>query len=91
MIDPLLSTGGFTKSGYAFNAAGTFPDVNGVLNGFEVNATPNTYQTTGVRAFCDDQTGVIKFVGNGAAAIGVGQGACAAIATVPGVSGPVGN
>ncbi|PYU00440.1 MAG: pili assembly chaperone [Acidobacteria bacterium] len=91
LIDPLLSTGGFTKSGYAFNAAGTFPDVNGVLNGFEVNATPNTYQTTGVRAFCDDQTGVIKFVGNGAAAIGVGQGACAAIATVPGVSGPVGN
>ena len=91
LIDPLLSTGGFTKIGYVFNAAGTFPDVNGVLNGFEVNATPNTYQTTGVRAFCDDQTGVIKFVGNGAAAIGVGQGACAAIATVPGVSGPVGN
>jgi type IV pilus assembly protein PilA len=91
LIDPLLSTGGFTKSGYVFNAAGTLPDVNGILNGFEINGTPTTYQTTGVRAFCDDQTGVIKFIGNGAAAIGVGAGACAAVATVPGVSGPVGN
>ncbi|PYT86876.1 MAG: hypothetical protein DMG36_25920 [Acidobacteria bacterium] len=67
------------------------PDVSGILNGFEVNATPTTYQTTGVRAFCDDQTGVIKFVGNGAAAIGVGGGACAGVPTVAGVSGPVGN
>jgi len=91
LIDPLLSTGAFTKSGYVFNAAGTFPDANGILNGFEVNATPSTYQTTGVRAFCDDQTGVIKFVANGAAPIGVAQGACAAVATAAGVSGPVGN
>jgi len=93
LIDPLLSTGAFTKSGYVFNAAGTYPDtsVPPILNGFEVNATPVTYQTTGVRAFCDDQTGVIKFVSNGAAAIGVGQGVCAGIATAAGVSGPVGN
>jgi len=91
LIDPLLSTGAFTKSGYVFNAAGTFPDANGILNGFEVNATPSTYQTTGVRAFCDDQTGVIKFKANGAAPIGVAQGTCAAVATAAGVSGPVGN
>src|SRR5207253_5413493 len=51
LIDPLLSTGAFTKSGYVFNAAGTKPDVAGtVLNGFEVNATPTPYQTTGVRS-----------------------------------------
>jgi prepilin-type N-terminal cleavage/methylation domain-containing protein len=89
LIDPLLSQAPFTKSGYAFNAAGTLL-VNGVMNGFEVNATPTTFQTTGVRAFCDDQTGVLKFNVNGAA-IGVAAGSCQAVATAPGVSGPVGN
>jgi type IV pilus assembly protein PilA len=91
LIDPLLSTGAFVKSGYKFNAAGTLADAAGILNGFEVNATPTTYQTTGVRAFCDDQTGVLKFVANGAAAIGVAAGSCAGVATAAGVSGPVGN
>jgi prepilin-type N-terminal cleavage/methylation domain-containing protein len=89
LIDPLLSVTPFTKSGYVFNAAGTLL-VNGVNNGFEVNATPTTAQTTGVRSFCDDQTGVLKFSTAGTA-IGVGGGACAAIATAAGVSGPVGN
>lgn len=90
LIDPLLSTGTFTKSGYVFNAAGT-KQVGVIFNGFEVNATPSTYQTTGVRAFCDDQTGVLKFVANGAAAIGVGNNACATVANAPPASGPVGN
>jgi type IV pilus assembly protein PilA len=90
LIDPLLSVAPFTKSGYAFNAAGTLL-VNGVRNGFEVNATPTTVQTTGVRAFCDDQTGVLKFVSPGGAAIGVAAGNCSGVATVAGVSGPVGN
>jgi type IV pilus assembly protein PilA len=90
LIDPLLSVAPFTKSGYVFNAAGTLL-TNGVLNGFEVNATPSTVQTTGVRAFCGDQIGVINFVSPGAAPIGVAAGACAAIANVAGVSGPIGN
>ena len=90
LIDPLLSQAPFTKSGYVFNAAGTLL-VNGVMNGFEVNATPTTVQTTGVRAFCDDQTGVLKFVTPGAAAIGVAAGSCQGVATAPGVSGPIGN
>jgi len=90
LIDPLLSTAPYNKSGYIFNAAGTLL-VGTVYNGFEVNATPVTVQTTGVRAFCDDQTGVLQFVSPGAAAIGVTAGKCQAIATVAGVSGPVGN
>jgi prepilin-type N-terminal cleavage/methylation domain-containing protein len=90
LIDPLLSVAPNTKSGYVFNAAGTLL-VNGVYNGFEVNATPSVVQQTGVRAFCSDQTGVIRFVSPGAAAIGVAAGTCAAVATVPGTSGPVGN
>ncbi len=89
-FDPLLSVAPNTKSGYKFNAAGTLL-VNGVLNGFEVNATPSTVQTTGVRAFCADQTGLIQFVTPGAAPIGVAAGACAAVPNTPGVSGPIGN
>ncbi len=91
LIDPLLSTGAFIKSGYVFAAAGTKQDANGIYNGFEVNATPSNYQTTGVRAFCDDQTGVLKFVANGATAIGLAVDTCAGVATAPPVSGPVGN
>jgi len=90
LIDPLLSVAPFTKSGYVFAAAGGLT-VNGINNGFEVNATPATVQTTGVRAFCDDQTGVLKFVSPGTAAIGTAAGSCAAVATAAGVSGPIGN
>jgi prepilin-type N-terminal cleavage/methylation domain-containing protein len=87
IIDPLLSTAPFTKSGYVFNAAGTIP-IGGVNNGFEVNATPSSVQTTGLRAFCGDQTGLIQFVTPGAAPIGVAAGTCAAVPNVPGTSGP---
>ena len=91
LIDPLLSAAAHNnvKSGYIFDAGGTLP-VNGVNNGFEVNATPSTFQTTGVRAFCDDQTGVIKFRSNGAV-IGIAGGSCVAVPTAAGLSGPVGN
>ena len=88
IIDPLLSAAPFVKSGYAFNAAGTIP-IGGVLNGFELNATPTALQSTGVRAFCGDQSGVVQFITPGAAPIGVAAGSCGAIANVPGTSGPV--
>ena len=91
LIDPLLSTGAFVKSGYVYNVAGTLPDANGFLSGFEVNATPVQVQVSGTRAFCSDASGVIKFVTPGAAPIGVAAGACAGVATVPGTSGAVGN
>ena len=94
LIDPLLSTGTFTKSGYFFNAAGTLLQGT-VYNGFEVNGTPSAVNTTGIRSFCDDQVGVVKFVvntGTGAGTpIGVTAGNCAGVATVAGTSGPVGN
>ena len=89
LIDPLLSTAPNTKSGYVFSAAGTLL-VGGVNNGFEVNAAPTTFQTTGVRAFCDDQTGVLKFVVTGVAP-GLAAGSCQGVVTAAGVSGPVGN
>jgi prepilin-type N-terminal cleavage/methylation domain-containing protein len=89
LIDPLLSTAPFTKSGYVFAAVGIYP-VNGVLNGFEVNATPSVVQTTGVRSFCGDHTGLIQFLASGAA-IGTAPGACAAVPNALPASGPIGN
>jgi prepilin-type N-terminal cleavage/methylation domain-containing protein len=80
LIDPVLSGG--TKSGYTFATAGTLPQ-SGVNNGFEVNATPVAVQTTGVRSFCSDQSGVIRQQASGAA-IGTGAGSCAGITTVLG-------
>jgi type IV pilus assembly protein PilA len=58
-------------------------------SGYVFNAA-GTLLVNGVRAFCDDQTGVLKFNVNGAA-IGVAAGSCQAVATAAGVSGPVGN
>jgi len=89
LIDPLLSITQI-KSGYTFDSAGTLPVAAGILNGFEINATPTNVQTTGVRSFCDDQVGVVKFLAAGTA-IGVGGGSCAGIANAPPASGPVGN
>jgi prepilin-type N-terminal cleavage/methylation domain-containing protein len=91
LIDPLLSVAPSIKSGYNFNAFGDLPDLAGILNGFEVNAWPTNPQTTGVRAFCDDQTGVIRFVSPSVGAISAAAGGCAGVPTTPGVSGPVGN
>jgi type IV pilus assembly protein PilA len=88
ITDPLLSNPPFTKSGYVFAAAGTIP-LAGVLNGFELNATPSSVQVTGVRAYCANQTGLIQFVTPGNAPIGLGPGACSAVPNVPGTSGPV--
>src|SRR5215469_15888155 len=89
LIDPLLSITQ-VKSGYTFNAAGTLADTAGILNGFEINATPTNVQTTGVRSFCDDQVGIVKFRAAGTA-IGVAVGSCAGVANAPPTSGPVGN
>lgn len=80
IIDPLLSTG--TKGGYTFVAAGNTP-TGATFNAFEANATPVAVGVTGQRAFCTDQTGVIRFNATGAA-IGTGAGACALAALLVG-------
>lgn len=90
LLDDLVSVAPFSKSGYTFAAAGT-NIIGATVNGYEVNATPNTVQTTGVRAFCSEASGVIRYVTPGAAPIGLAAGSCAGVATVPGTSGPVGN
>jgi type IV pilus assembly protein PilA len=80
LIDPVLTLG--TKSGYTVDSqpntgAGTNASP---YNGFETNATPFSV-STGTRAFCSDNSGVIRYNTTGTA-IGTGAGSCAAVATI---------
>jgi hypothetical protein len=80
LIDPVLTLG--TKTGYvvaavAATGAGT---VASPFQTFEVNATPLSV-STGTRAFCSDQSGVVRYNTTGAA-IGTGAGNCAAVITI---------
>jgi type IV pilus assembly protein PilA len=80
IIDPAMSSG--VKAGYSFAAAGN--TITGTTyNGFEVNATPASVGVTGQRAFCSDQTGVLRYNTTGAA-IGTGAGNCGAAAQLIG-------
>lgn len=80
IIDQGLSVAPFTKSGYTFAAVGGTLAV-GALNTFEVNATPTVVDLSGKRAFCSDQSGVIRSNGTGVA-IGTATGTCATVATL---------
>jgi prepilin-type N-terminal cleavage/methylation domain-containing protein len=80
LIDNILTAG--RKSGYTFVTAGTLPQ-SGINNGFETNATPVSVGQTGQRAFCSDQSGVIRFNTTGAA-IGTAAGSCGAVTAVLG-------
>jgi type IV pilus assembly protein PilA len=80
LIDPILTAG--TKTGYTFAAvaatgAGTI--LSPFLD-FEVNATPFSV-TTGTRAFCSDQSGVVRYNLTGTA-IGTAVGSCDAVVTI---------
>src|SRR5579864_1333165 len=53
LLDAVLTTSPFTKSGYVF----TFTAGGGVT--YQINADPQSPNTTGVAAYYTDQTGVI--------------------------------
>lgn len=80
IIDPAISVAPYTKSGYIFVAVGNTPTA-GVNNGFEVNASPASIGASGQRAFCVDQTGLLRFNTTGVP-IGTGAGACAGAGAV---------
>jgi type IV pilus assembly protein PilA len=79
LIDPVLSAG--NKSGFKFVAT---PNVAGTVavpaTGYGSSGTPVS-ASTGSRAFCSDESGVIRYQ-IGVGAIAVATGACAAIPTV---------
>lgn len=80
IIEPNLSVAPYMKSGYVFVATGNTPTA-GVNNGFEVNATPAAAGISGQRAFCSDQTGVLRSNTTGIA-IGTAPGNCGKVATL---------
>jgi type IV pilus assembly protein PilA len=80
LIDPVLTLG--TKSGYT---VGSQPSTGAGTNaspfkGFETIATSFSV-STGMRAFCSHNSGVIRYNTTGAA-IGTAAGSCAAVATI---------
>lgn len=82
IIDSALSVAPYTKSGYSFAAVGNTPTAL-INNGFEANATPLVVDVTGKRAFCADETGVVRFNTTGVK-IGTGVGSCAVAALLVG-------
>jgi type IV pilus assembly protein PilA len=80
IIDSGLSVSPYRKSGYTFVATGNTP-VGGINNGFETNATPVAVDITGKRAFCSDQTGVLRANTSGIA-IGTAPGTCVRVLTL---------
>lgn len=80
ILDPRLSVAPYTKSGYVFVAIGNTPAA-GINEGFELNATPSVVDVTGKRAFCGDQTGVLRsnFTGT---KIGTNPGDCSKVLTL---------
>ena len=78
IIESRLSMAPYTKSGYSFAAIGNTPAGVGD-SGFETNATPSAVDVTGKRAFCSDQSGVLRANTTGVA-IGTGAGTCSTVA-----------
>jgi type IV pilus assembly protein PilA len=65
LMDTKLASG--QKSGYAFELSGCTPGEGGATVKYQVAAYPVTQNTTGTRAFCSDESAVVKFDGNGSA------------------------
>ncbi len=80
LIDPVLTLG--TKSGYTLVTAGATGagTTASPFQTFETNAT-RLNASTGTRAFCSDQSGVLRYNTTGAA-IGTAVGTCAAVTTI---------
>jgi type IV pilus assembly protein PilA len=65
LIDSTLAGG--QKSGYRFELSGCTPGENGSIMKYKVVAYPITQNTTGSRAFCSDESAVIKVDRGGSA------------------------
>jgi type IV pilus assembly protein PilA len=64
LLDQVLSGG--SKTGYLFGAPGGTA-VNGIVPTFAVDAVPQAVGSTGQRAFCSDESGVIRYDPTGTA------------------------
>jgi len=66
LIDDVLSTTG-VKSGYTFTAVGTAGTGSALLVTYASKALPSVVGQSGQRAFCSDQSGVIRYNATGTA------------------------
>jgi len=58
LLDAVLAAG--TKSGYAFGAKGTIAAGSGLITSFTAEGGPLAFNSTGVRAFCAGEDGVLR-------------------------------
>ena len=65
LIDRNLASG--RKNGYAFELSGCVPGETGAIAKYQVVAYPITQNTTGMRAFCSDESDIIKVWPKGSA------------------------
>lgn len=61
LIDSVLSTPPYTKTGYVYTYAATLTEPNGNVDAYTINADPAVPGTTGDRHFYTDQTYVIRY------------------------------
>ena len=86
LIDPILATAPFQKSGYTYTYTGATPATIAPgcgAPGFQaylVTAIPMIHGVTGNQSFCSDEPGVIHFNTTGAAI--ASSGACIALPTL---------
>jgi len=59
LIDQVLASG--QKSGYNFTYEASDTNGDQVMDAYSVQAVPNVPGTTGMRSFCSDESGVIRF------------------------------
>jgi type IV pilus assembly protein PilA len=60
IIDAVLASG--TKSGYTIADTGQTANPQGAFTQFSVSAIPQTWNSTGVKAFCANEDGVVRYV-----------------------------
>jgi type IV pilus assembly protein PilA len=86
LIDNVLASaiaGSVGKSGYIFNVT-PVAGANAINTGYTVGASPLTYNQTGVRNFCSNDDGVIRFNAGAAASVPVTtNAACVAFTVLP--------
>jgi type IV pilus assembly protein PilA len=83
LVDNVLATAIAApgKSGYLYGVA-PLAGAGGINTGYTVGATPLTYNQSGVRDFCSNEDGVIRF-NKGQVGIVTSNGACAAFTVLP--------
>jgi prepilin-type N-terminal cleavage/methylation domain-containing protein len=86
LIDPILTTAPFQKSGYTYSYTGSSPVVvaGGCTapgyNAYLVTAVPMIVGFTGTRSYCSEEPGVIHYDTTGV--IAASAGACVALPTL---------